>query len=110
MTYNVYRDTSAGVVPGPGTLVAANVDPVTACSGGDCAWLDSGVAPSTTYHYLVRAEDDAIAAEDANTVEKSGFGVGPLAVDQELFADDFDSSSTGTLGGWLVRNFGERLE
>jgi hypothetical protein len=106
VTYNIYRDTAPGTPPGGATLFASGIDPSTACSGGDCTYDDGSIAPSTTYYYVVRAVDSVNSFEETNEVEKQGLGVGPLSADQQLLADDFDSSTLGTLGGWLLRNFG----
>ncbi|HLF56970.1 MAG TPA: hypothetical protein VI942_09020, partial [Thermoanaerobaculia bacterium] len=106
ITYNVYRETSTGFTPGPGNLLAGGVDSVSACSGGTCTFDDGSIAPGTIYFYVVRAVDSVNSFEESNGVEKQGFGVGPLSADQELLADDFDGATVGTLGGWLLRNFG----
>jgi len=72
VTYNVYRSTSSGFVPGPGNLLASGI----AGTGySDTDSLNSG----TIYYYVVRAVDAANGAVDTNTVEKSVAPTGPVA-------------------------------
>ncbi len=73
LTYRVYRGTSASFVPGPANLVAAGV---TGTSYTDTALLNS----ATTYFYTVRAVDTSNGVSDTNTLEVSGFPVGPAAL------------------------------
>ncbi len=57
-TYAVYRDLSAGFVPGPGNLVASGV--------GGASYHDTSAADGVAYHYLVRAETDETCGAGPN--------------------------------------------
>jgi Glycosyl hydrolase family 12/Cellulose binding domain len=70
--YNVYRSTESGFTPSSSNLIAGGV---TANS-----YSDSGVAPATTYYYVVEAEDPAGASApsaqaSATTLSASGSGL-----------------------------------
>ena len=72
VTYNVYRSTTSGFVPGAGNLLIAGVG---GTGYNDTDALSSGV----TYYYVVRAVDGANAVVDGNTVQKSTAATGPIA-------------------------------
>ncbi|MDH3785098.1 MAG: hypothetical protein OEV00_07195, partial [Acidobacteriota bacterium] len=60
LSYNVYRSTTPGFVPGPATLLAGGM---TATNFGDVQ-----LVPGASYHYVVRAFDSR-SGEDGNTIE-----------------------------------------
>lgn len=99
VVYNVYRSETPGFVPGPANLLAS-------CIGGT-AHQDTSAASTTTYSYVVRAEDQtgfgsglcASGNEEANTVERQAAATGP---DVDLFSDDVE----GGVGGWSVGGSG----
>jgi PKD repeat protein len=62
----------------------------------DTTYRDEAVAPSTTYYYVVRAED-AVGNEDANTVERSAAAL-LLAVIYDFPLDS--SPGWSAQGGW----------
>jgi subtilisin family serine protease len=62
LTYNVYRDTQPGSVPGAHNRVASSVSAT--------SFVDSGLDPGVTYHYVVRAVDST-SGEESNVVELS---------------------------------------
>jgi hypothetical protein len=59
VTYDVHRSTSAGFIPGPGTLIAADLSVLSMVDSGP---LSSG----ETYYYIVRATDTTLGIEDGN--------------------------------------------
>jgi len=87
ITYNIYRDTTAGFTPGPANLLAAS--PVSGTIHTDQDNLITG----TRYYYVVRAQDSE-SSEEGNTVELSGVPTGSTEV---RFLDEFE---TGNLG-WV---------
>ena len=60
--YNVYRSTDPAFVPSAGNRIAAGLT--------GTSFQDVLLAPGTTYHYLVRA-DDSRSGEDANLVRRA---------------------------------------
>ncbi len=62
ITYNVYRSTSPGFLPGPGNLAFGGLTSL--------ALTDTLLEPDQTYHYVVRAFDSR-SGEDGNLVELS---------------------------------------
>jgi hypothetical protein len=85
VSYNVYRSTTPGFVPGGGNRIATGL---TGTQFSDATGIDFGVA----HYYVVRAVDDSIGAEDNNLVELSGRPTGPSSVG---FQDDFESGNLG---------------
>lgn len=79
ITYNVYRSTTAGFTPSVSNRVATDV---TGTSFVDSSGLVSG----TTHYYIVRAVDSANAAEDTNSVQRSGAPQGALSA--QTWTDD----------------------
>lgn len=71
ITFNIYRSTDSGFIPGPGNLVARGV---LGTSFHDAMGLASG----TTYYCVVRAVDDANGAEDSNLVRRSAVPMGSV--------------------------------
>ncbi len=72
VTYQVYRSTTSGFVPGPANLLANTG----ATSYGD---TDPALVSGTTYYYVVRATDGTNAAQDANSVELGVAPTGPVS-------------------------------
>ena len=76
--YNVYRGTTPDFVPSPANRVAS-------CINGPSSYVDTaGVGNGSTFHYVVRAEDNSTGNggacggnEEANTVRKAGTAFGP---------------------------------
>lgn len=88
VTFNVYRSTTSGFVPGPANLIATGV---TASPYVDSSPMPNGV----TQYYVVRAVDGANSQEETNAVEKGAAPTGPIAVGTltetfEDVADGFD--------------------
>jgi len=73
LTYNVYRSTVPGFVPGPATRLATGVS---GTSFTDTSLLNS----AQTYSYAIRAVDATNGAEEGNTVQLSGSPTGPAAL------------------------------
>ena len=71
VTYQVYRSTTSGFVPGPANLLA---------NTGATSYADSDPAlvSGTTYYYVVRATDGGNATQDGNTVELGVAPTGPV--------------------------------
>ncbi len=77
LRYNVYRSTTPGVPPGPGSLLASCVTGTT--------YRDQAVTAGTPYYYVVRAEDASPGGggpcqggqEDVNAIELSSQPAGP---------------------------------
>ncbi len=103
---NVYRSTSSGFTPGPGTLLAAGV------TGG--GYIDTAVTPGTTYYYVVRAEDAEPGhggpardgREDANLVELDG-AVRSATTTVVLFQDDFEGNVRPRYHAWYKSYFSD---
>ena len=92
LVYNVYRSTTPDFTPGPANLLASCV--------ADLFHDDTTAVDGTEYHYVVRAEDAALAGggpcrngnADAGTLELSATAGGDGTV--LLFADDFDGGQS----------------
>lgn len=105
VTYNVYRSTSSGFLPGPGTLLAAGVTD---------GYVDTAVTPGTDYYYVVRAEDTepghggpaAGGREDANTVELDAT-VRSSTTTVVLFEDDFEGNVRPRHHAWYKSYFSD---
>ncbi len=89
ISYNIYRATTAGLVPSAVNLVASGV---TATS-----YVDDYLEPGTTYHYIVRA-DDSRSGEDGNTVELSAIATVTPDIVAPMFAG-LETLSSGTSCG-----------
>ncbi len=106
--YNVYRGTSPTFTPGPANRVAR-------CLLGT-SWTDTvDLAPGTTYHYVVRAEDAAAGHggpcldgnEETNSARASAAPSGPPG--DGTWTDDAGDSGTAQLaliGGWTTAGTG----
>lgn len=104
LVYNVYRSTTSGFTPGPGTLLSA-------CVAGT-SYDDTTVMDGVTYHYVVRAEDDSTgmggpcrAGVEGNSSVEIGGQASGAPVPTTLYTHDFETGSglddwsTGTFGG-----------
>ncbi len=60
VSYTLYRDTSSGFSPSPANQVAAQITMT--------IFADTGLAPSTTYYYIVRAADEIDLSDNSNRV------------------------------------------
>jgi lysyl endopeptidase len=74
ITYNVYRSSLSGFVPGPGNRIATGV------TGTTYTDASGTLVSGTTYYYVVRAVDSSNAVEDGNTVQRSTAPTGPIAL------------------------------
>lgn len=94
VTYNIYRSTAPGFVPGPGSLTATGVT--------GTAWHDPNpLVSQLPYFYIVRAVDSANGRDDGNTVQQSAVPTGPFI--SLGFADTFEGTASGggfDLEGW----------
>ena len=93
LTYNVYRSTTSGFVPGPASLIASGV---TGTGYTDVGALTSGV----TYYYVVRAVDSSNGLNETNTVQKSVTPTGPVA------SGNINETFEGALSGGGFDNAG----
>ena len=94
ITYNVYRSTTSGFVPGPANQIASGL------SSLGYVDTDGALANGTTYYYVVRAVDGTTSIADANTVEKSAAVTGPIA---SALVDTFEGAQSGggfDVAGW----------
>ena len=62
ISYNLYRSTTPGFTPGPGSLVVSGL--------GGTSFHDDLLQPGVDYHYIVRAFDSR-SGEDTNLVQES---------------------------------------
>ncbi|UXI66369.1 fibronectin type III domain-containing protein [Tahibacter amnicola] len=100
--YNVFRSTTPGFTPSADNAVAT-------CVSGT-SFADTGLAPATQYHYIVRSEDSTgtggglcgSGLQDTNTIERA---VTPAGPDTNAFADDGEAgpapwtvAGTGSVG------------
>ncbi|MCL2659222.1 MAG: fibronectin type III domain-containing protein, partial [Acidobacteriaceae bacterium] len=58
ITYNVYRDTASGFTPSASNLVQSGISAA--------SYFDSGLAPNTTYYYVVEAVNVAGSSDPSN--------------------------------------------
>src|SRR6185295_10246256 len=92
VTYNVYRSTTSGFVPGIGNQIA------TGATGTGYTDMSVTLASGTTYYYVVRAVDSANSSEDTNTVEKSAAPTGPIA--NGTLTETFEGAGGFDNPGW----------
>ncbi len=85
-TFSVYRSSTSGFTPGPGTLLASGLS---ATSYLD----DSALSFDQPYYYVVRATDTGNGVQESNLAEASGIPTGPIAIG--TFTDD--AGDTGTV-------------
>jgi lysyl endopeptidase len=91
ITYNVYRSTTSGFVPGPGNRIATGV------TGTGYVDTSATLVSGTTYFYVVRAVDGSNSAEDTNTVQRSTAPTGPVT---SLLAETFEGAGGFDNPGW----------
>lgn len=85
VSYSIYRGTTSGFTPGPGTLITTT---------SSTSYTDSGALMSgTTYYYVVRATDTSNSTTDTNTVEKSGTPTGPVSL--STLTETFEGALSG---------------
>jgi hypothetical protein len=84
-TFQVYRSTNPGFIPGPTTLIGSTLS---------LGFVDAALTPGISVTYVVRALDEK-GNEDANDVRMS---VGSGTIDLTLTTVDFESND----GGWQV--------
>jgi hypothetical protein len=71
VTYDVYRSTTDGFTPGPGSWIASGI------SG--TGWQDTAaLASGATYHYVVRAVDTGNGSSEGTTQQRSTETTGPV--------------------------------
>ncbi len=97
VTYAVYRSPDPYFSPSLTNRIAAGL---TGTSFTDRSALVSG----TTYHYIVRATDQANGQEDGNQVIGSAMAAGPSAP-ATLYSEDFESWGPGDDAGWTTGVF-----
>jgi hypothetical protein len=88
VTYNVYRSTSSGFVPGGGNQIAAGI------TGTGHVDTDATLASGTPYYYVVRAVDSSNAAGEINTVQKSAAPTGAI-VSGSTLTETFEGALSG---------------
>ena len=98
--YNVYRSLLPGFTPDPATRIAT-------CVTGT-SYRDTGISDSTSYYYIVRAEDDSgdgsgpcgAGNEEGNTAERTATPTGP---DEVFYTTGFEQGSEWSLEGeWQI--------
>ncbi|HBL27659.1 MAG TPA: hypothetical protein DD490_12550, partial [Acidobacteria bacterium] len=85
VTYNVYRSTTSGFVPGAGNQIASGIS---GTGYTDIGPLTSG----TTYYYVVRAVDSSNGVAETNTVQRSATPTGPIST---ALAETFEGALSG---------------
>ena len=97
VTYNVYRGSQPGVVPGPATLLVSGVS--------ETQLVDvNAVGEGETFHYVVQAVDQANGRVDTNLVELSGRALGPNAGNFAIIDEDFEDPAS--FADWTVSTVG----
>lgn len=92
--YRVYRSTTSG----------SGYAEVTSAPVNSTSYISSGLTGSTTYYFVIRAQDAAGNLSPASAqVSATPTATGTPAVQVTLFADGFESGNL-TAGGWLVQN------
>ena len=96
ITYNVYESTTSGFTPSSSNLIASNVSGTT--------YSAAGLAPSTTYYYVVEAVDSfgaSAASTQAGATTSSGsttegpYGGRPAAIPGTVQAENYDTGGQG---------------
>ncbi len=90
LSYNVYRSTTSGFVPGPANLIG-NTSSTTFT---DTNSLING----TTYYYIVRAKDNGNSVVDTNTVQRSVTPSGPVTL--STITETFEGAGGFDNVGW----------
>lgn len=90
ISYNVYRSTVSGFVPGPANLIGTT----NSTTYNDTNSLING----TTYYYVVRAKDTGNNVIDTNTVQKSVVPSGPVTL--STLTETFEGAGGFDNAGW----------
>ncbi len=96
IVYNVYRGTDAAFIPSASNRIASCLTATT--------FSDASAQPATSYHYVVRAEDDLTGStgqcrsgnEDLNLERRASQAAGP---DVESFNDNATTAANFTITG-----------
>jgi lysyl endopeptidase len=91
ITYNVYRSTSSGFVPGPANLIASGV------AGTGYFDAAASLVSGTAYYYVVRAVDTSNGVADANVVQRSTRPTGPVT---PTLVETFEAAGGFDNAGW----------
>jgi hypothetical protein len=91
VTYNVYRSTSSGFVPGPANRLATGV------TGTGYSDTSGTLASGVTYFYVVRAVDGSNGAEDGNSVQQSAAPTGTVT---STLTETFEGAGGFDNPGW----------
>ncbi|MBK8304109.1 MAG: carboxypeptidase regulatory-like domain-containing protein [Chloracidobacterium sp.] len=90
ISYNVYRSTVSGFVPGPANLIGTT----NSTTYNDTNSLING----TTYYYVVRAKDTGNNVIETNTVQKSVVPSGPVTL--STLTETFEGAGGFDNAGW----------
>jgi len=91
VTYNVYRSTTPGFVPGPGNQLATGV------TGTGYSDTSATLASGVTFYYVVRAVDGSNGLEDTNAVMRSAAPTGTLT---STLTETFEGVGGFDIPGW----------
>ena len=91
VTYNVYRSTAPGFVPGPANLLASGV------TGTGYADTSGTLASGVTFYYAVRAVDGSNGFEEGNSVLRSAAPTGTVT---GTLTETFEGAGGFDLAGW----------
>lgn len=91
VTYNVYRSTTPGFVPGPANQLATGV------TGTGYTDSSGTLVSGVTYYYVVRAVDSSNGIEDANSVIRSAAPTGTVTSTQN---ETFEGAGGFDNPGW----------
>jgi hypothetical protein len=91
VTYNVYRSTTAGFVPGPANQLASGV------TGSGYTDTSATLASGVTYFYVVRAVDGSNSLEDGNSVVGSAAPTGTVT---STLTETFEAAGGFDNPGW----------
>jgi hypothetical protein len=100
LTYNVYRSTDPGFIPGAGNLVASGLT--------GTSFTDTLLDPGAAYHYVVRAFDSR-SGEDSNVTAVSVTAPASPDLASPIFAG-IDSALSGVNCGEVVLGWSQALE
>jgi hypothetical protein len=91
VTYNVYRSTTPGFTPAPGSRLASGI------TGTSYADASGSLASGTAYYYIVRAVDASNGVEEANSVQRSAVLTGPVST---ALSETFEGAGGFDAAGW----------
>jgi chitodextrinase len=97
VTYDVFRSTTSGFVPSTKDQIASSVT--------GASFSDTGLAPSTTYFYLVEATNAGGASgpsNQASATTQSGIGGGPVQINSGGPAESPFVADLGFVGGSTI--------